>query len=484
MQLLKKSFFVFLIANFSLSALAQEACIPNLVSLLDQQADRQAFIRGKVARLEPQAQRAFTGLEALLARGEFNQLLPENLVLDVIADEEMLLYVRNLDWLLGRLNDRGTLPADTREALAQAARELLSGSDLKVPPSTVEARIAQFLQAPDARSMRRLLGDMELDEIQLLVHGGNPLNPSADSLLGRYIQETGAATLVRSFSQDATPNGPQGPQRLVLAMSAESMPVYKKYFDRPEFLIHAHAPGQGTLQFAHNGRVGTYANNQSYADPLNTLANSATPPGNATRLPSTGSVWPHIVLKSTEGQRATQVFRLGSSQHGTLAQRPWEMNNGYCAAGGYTSCTHWIGNLPLGDRQVTEYTFPGYVDTYAGNTQWAGRPGEVMGNIEGRTQELRAYDANAIATSYQGIDSEKFRALVSRVWKAPAGNQQLADLLGLRANNLRGEFASPGYVGVTLTGAAPAERVPFVFLSTVDHRQPIPVDFPTQMRAY
>jgi hypothetical protein len=484
MHFLKKSAILSLALFASAAAFAQEACVPNLVSILEQQADQRAFIRGKFARIEPQAQRAFTNLENLAARGEFNQILPENLLLGVIADEEMLVYVRNLDWLLGRLNDRGTLPADTREAVAQAARELLSGADLKVPPATVEARIAEYVAAPNARSLRRLLGDMEFDEVQTLMHGGDPLHPSPDSLVGRYLQESGAQTVIRSFSQSTEAAGPQGPQRLVIAISTASMPLYKKYFDRPELLIHTHAPNQGTLYFAHNGRAGSYANNGSFANPLVVAADDA----KAVRFPSVGSIWPSILLKSTEGQRALQTFRLGSSSLGAWAQRPWDFGLDYCAKGGYTSCTHWFGNLPIGDRLVREYAFPGNVDRWVGNAVWERMPNEVQGNLEGRIQVLGNYDPNQLnidpTNTLDALAKEKIRALVARVWKPAQGNEQLADVLGLRPHNLRGEFANPGWVAITLTGAAPQERVPFVFLSTADHRTPIAVDFPTQISAH
>ena len=162
------------------------------------------------------------------------------------------------------------------------------------------------------------------------------------------------------------------------------------------------------------------------------------------------------MLSTREGSRAAQYFRLGATEQQT-ALTPWNLP-GYCATGGYSSCTHWVGNIPLGDRMVWEYKFPGYVDTYASN--------RVPPTADPRVQVLAPYDsANPLAR---------------RVWKVP-GNEQLADALGLQAANLRGEFANPGWVAHSLTGSASVDRVPVVFLVVPDARAAISADFALQI---
>src|SRR5690606_25244992 len=74
-------------------------------------------------------------------------------------------------------------------------------------------------------------------------------------------------------------------------------------------------------------------------------------------------------------------------------------------------------------------------------------------------------------------------SLVHRVWKVP-GHRQLSHVLGLAESNDRGEFASPGWVLVSLTGRATVRRVPVVFLMVGDHQAPIPPDFETQENGF
>jgi hypothetical protein len=251
-------------------------------------------------------------------------------------------------------------------------------------------------------------------------------------LIGKYISETGAATVIRSFSLGPGKNG-QGPRRLVVALSAETFPIYQKYFTREEFLIpfgHAH--------LVHNGKVHSYTHSGiefRFTHHLNTPL-------------------PLVLLKTSEARRAAQFFELyaklkltsGGPWHHAAA-KPW-MLPGYCAAGGYDNCTHWIGNMPLGDELVDEYTFPACF--------------EAGGDRAPRTQKLMPY--------------EHPDPLMHEVWSVP-GHQQFADMIGQRDANLHGEFASPGWVITTILGPTSVERVPIVFVIVADHKAPIPADF-------
>jgi hypothetical protein len=63
-----------------------------------------------------------------------------------------------------------------------------------------------------------------------------------------------------------------------------------------------------------------------------------------------------LYFKTSEAQRLTKYFELGA-ENGDLAQYPWNLGK-YCSKeGGYTSCTHWVGNIPVGDKVVKEYKF-------------------------------------------------------------------------------------------------------------------------------
>ncbi len=372
---------------------------------------------------------------------EVDRLFPKSLVTAILAEEENAVLARNFRAILERAAaDTGSAPAT--EKVQAALRSVLDG---RVPAKTIEPRI-RALRSGSTIALRRALGDMTLAETQLLLHGGNPLRPTADSLLGKYLQETGAATVVRTF-----PRGPaagpgstarQGPERLVVAVSEQTMPAFLKYFSGENLLGHLHTPGQGTLYLSFRAKVGSYGSMSGEM-----------------RMPTEGTIMPEILLKTSEAQRAEQFFDL-ASRNGSVAQRPWELPN-YCATGGYDSCTHWVGNIPVGDRLVTEYKFPGAIDSYASN--------QVPPTTDPRVQPLRPY--------------ENSNPLVHRVWKVP-GNEQLADVIGLGPQNLAGRLANPGWVAHSLTGVAPIGRVPVVFYFVGDARAPIAADFALGINAH
>jgi hypothetical protein len=422
------------------------------------------LLEPELPNLSPQAQRAFELYDGQL-RDRLGSLIPENLVLYVIADEEKLVYSQQLAQIFESLAlQPGSKVSQTK--LEKIIRQQLE--DL-VPKSTINTRIDDFFARPSLKSLQRVLGKMDLEEVGLLVHGGNPLHPSKDSLIGKYINDTGAKTVVRDFptrpmratvDDSGRPpdlNSKHGPKRLVVAISERSLAVYKKLFSRHNFLVHVHTPDQGTLVVAHNGMAGTFAR-----------AN------NEMRLNEPGTLMPHILLNSDEGQRTTQYFRLGLA-NSQVAKEPWALR-AYCAEGGYNSCTHWIGNIPIGDRQVAEYSFPGAIDEHASNSLYRGAKDK-----EPRIRRLRKY--NSTGLQYDMSVVSDFDGLVHRVWAVP-GNEQLADVLGIRRQNLNGELANPGFVALSLLGRVDQERIPIVFYVVRNHREEIPRNFELQISAY
>lgn len=326
-------------------------------------------------------------------------------------------------------------------------------------------------------SLKQVLGEIDRNELLILIHGGDPLNPTPESLIGQYIERTGAKTVVRTFEKNPTTHE-KGETKLVIALSSRSMAVYKELFSRPEFLIHFHTPGQGTLYIMHEGKTGSYME-------LNGQVNDV----------QEGSLLPHIALKSSEAERMMLLRELGSN-HNNLndLREPWNLKirgeNGrdtpYCGAGGYDSCTHWFGDLPLGDDMVDHYKFPGRVDQYAHNYN--------SPNIRGpQITEMKAYSLDQIKNylSYHYIRDPKqqqdYAKLISLVWgNTGTGHMQLSEMFGpteLQAN-LDGEYANPGYVAYRLTGNVSNVFVPFVFLGTYDHTRAIRENFDTQIRAY
>lgn len=405
---------------------------PELAGLKN--AVREAAVRSPQLGLAP----ALDSYDALLkAQPALEAFLPRGPVYTQLADEEMIEFTARLQRVITELAQAPVAQAQAvmnpEQRVRQSFRTLLEGN---VPARQVNERIEALVAASrpgalgQAQAFRRALGEMTLPETRELLFGLDPLNPSAESLLGQYLKETGATTSVRSFTDHA--GGGQGPQRLVVSLSAESTPAFLKFFQRKEWMsVINHA------WMVHDGQVITHG--------------QAVSPFRAPN--SDFNPYPVVVLTPSEGQRMSQYLKLFTRDRmGVVpgdywynhASAPWNLQ-GYCARSAWGGCTQHMGNIPIGDTRVIEYTVPG---------DQAGGPGLV--------QRLKPYASND--------------ALIKRVWKVP-GNQQFAEMLGQQKANLRGEFANPGWLIWTLMGPASAERVPVVFLSRVNHREPIPAVF-------
>lgn len=305
-----------------------------------------------------------------------------------------------------------------------------------------------------------LIEHLTLAQVQQRMHGGNPLSPTPESWLGQYIAETGAASAVRRF-----PKGPEfpdqwGEERLVVAVSESSLPAYLKYFKRREILQHLHTPRQGTLYLHFNGKVGSYGQMTGEL-----------------RATAVNSVLPTVLLSTSEGLRAEKFFSLATVDR-TAANLPWTLTNfvppappppnagqaavqpppppiHYCAEGGYNSCTHWVGNIPIGDDLVDRYIFPGKVDQYAGGNM---DPGPQQKPLE----------------NYQHGNP-----LVKEVWQVP-GHKQLWEVLGQYDAQVGGYFASPGWVAHIFAAWVGVDRAPVVFVFVPDHTASIPENLDMQ----
>jgi hypothetical protein len=185
---------------------------------------------------------------------------PNEYISELILNKDETVYHGVLEALFKRLNPlRGDLESDIERALTDAL-------DGFVPKSSIPKRVSALLAFKNKQvslknfdEFKYAIGEMDLKEVQTLVYGSNPLKPSPESLLGRYIQESGAQTVIRKFKQGPGKNTAFGPNRLVVAVSEKSFEIYQKYFSRAEFLVHVHTPNQGTLLLSHNGKAGSYA---------------------------------------------------------------------------------------------------------------------------------------------------------------------------------------------------------------------------------
>jgi hypothetical protein len=391
------------------------------------------------------------------------KLIPENQVVELLANFEFGLFMEHLEATLIRL-----ALAD-RPKNEEAAKEVLLSVLQKLPLNAVEKKIGrgEILEKTIEGDFDLLtaLGFRTLAQMRNLLYGSNLEKPSKNSLVGYYTIKTEAQFRMNKFAK--APNGPRGEARLALALSAESFELYNELFSLPEFFYHVHSPNQGTLHIGHRGLYGSYAKVES-----------------AMRAPGAGALLPMVVLSSSEGSRLTNYLNLNKIKEiprdekdipkpdkngnvnddynyvngSSAAQEPW-MLDGYCATGGYDSCTHWIGNMPIGDKYVDSYTFPGNVDDYAGNAK----------SKSPQTQKLKEY--------------KHVHPFTHVVWQVP-GHEQFADLLGLHRSNIRGELANPGWVLHTLIGVASPSRVPIVFIAVDDHKAELPEQILELSNAY
>jgi hypothetical protein len=376
------------------------------------------------------------------------RLFPEREVTRIFATEEMPYFERSLENLMSELalmsGETGAAPS---KYLAATLKVQLRN---RVPAAQIDQRIELFMagQSP----IERILGENTSRETLVLFHGGNPLKPTPESLMGQYLSETGAASVARRFNtqvmngavENKQGEGSQGEERLAVAVSASTFAVWQKYFNRVDMLsVFAHA------QVVQNGKVVSY--NANYAD---------------LRSMSAGNILPALVLKTTEAQRmefylSTIANRGENRSWSKQAMVPWKVENFCSMVGGYETCTHWIGNAPIGDKRVDEYHFPGAMDDYAQNP--LGR---------GVTEETKMNPRVAKLSWHAGAEDPR----LNKLYQAP-GYQQLSAVVGQTTSNVHGEWANPGWLISTLIGPTSNQFVPFVFIFTDDAKTPLDPKF-------
>lgn len=289
-----------------------------------------------------------------------------------------------------------------------------------------------------------------LKEVGIELHGRNPLKPSKKSLIGKYLSETGAKTVTRKFltapPKSVNPPSKLGAEKLVVAIGEESFEKFKAKLSGKNYLYVYFTPNAGTLYISFEGQYG----NPVYSRRMSPL-----------HFNSPGTLMVPILLDSAEADRVGAFIKasLNPNTHRYM-ESPWALQTKnktrYSASSAFQGCTHWFGNIPIGNKQVGSYFFP------AGD--------EDADGTKPQTKELEAYEA---PTGMNREDEE----LLRQIWTVP-GRQQLGEVLAPGANR-RGEFTNPGWVMYTLLGAVGTDRVPVVFLFTRDEKEAIPANFPT-----
>ncbi len=305
--------------------------------------------------------------------------------------------------------------------------------------------------------MMRALGHMTFDEsVDALIGSGGINRISSDSLVGRYLKAAKDAgydvtTFVGEFQKGPGYQG-RGGKKLYVSVDRNTGQFLEQVIGaNPHLLMHNHTSGQGTLQMYHSAQSITYAR-YDYQSSLNSVW--------------AGSIIPVIPLSSTEASQVKNYFTLGSFDY-KYAKYPWgfkkrdeqtqEMQE-YCRSGGYSSCTHWIGEMPLGDKLVDNYSVPGYVDAYSDATD------TTRGLRTKAVGEFNVFNSNS-STESIGTESRTHR-LARMVWLQGKGREQLWSVVGdKKAEGLdRGEWANPGWVLYNFLTRTTQQRVPVVFV--------------------
>lgn len=347
---------------------------------------------------------------------------------------------------------------------SEAMKLILESYDSYMVPFFTEKqaheRMNEYLKGKE--SIQYALGEMTFGELQEHLYGSSKSikRIAAGSLLGRFFAECkeflrgDVSREILKFKAAPEGSDTSSYEKLFIALDANTFPIYQKYFNQPYFLTHAHQPAQGTLMMAYNGQTYGYGGSSHSGE---------------VRLQSPGALWPTILLSSSEAHRVENYFDLGRDGRdfnaGSVTQHPWKLSNGreeesYCARGAYSSCTHWVGNIPLGDKLVKSYMFPGNIDEYAD------------GDVTDKRPQVKKVG------SYKYLDGNKLTKeemnRIQLVWRQKAGHAQLWEVLGLRREQASAELANPGYVAYSLISGAKTERVPFVFVTTNNARQALP----------
>ncbi|MFZ4713778.1 MAG: hypothetical protein ACOYL6_08715 [Bacteriovoracaceae bacterium] len=441
---------------FATPTFALDRCSPHFTTIETKVNHLESLLANKTLAKKANAKiyKKFKSLKA--EHPQLAERLQESSVYDVIIDEEFLVTSQSLNKVLDDLQK--SITADAAMAADVRLREVL-GKNLKgkVPTASIQARIDEFMEGG---SLFRALGEKTFEETAVMYHGGNPLEPTADSILGKFIKKHKPATLKRSFT-----HGPGyttfGPEKLVVAVDQAMMKDFAKLMKDEHLFAHYHTPEQGTLNVLHEDRILHWsgANNTKFS----------------AYNKRSGTILPTVMLSSTEAQRMTQYMNgLADDSITEYVQKPWEMG-AYCAKSGYNSCTHWVGNLPIGDEVVTAYTFPGKVDDYAYQSIHPDNP--ELDKLP-RTQDL--------VPQYENVEEdikEASKQLLKRIWKVP-GNQQFSYLLGIGKANEYGQMANPGWVAHIFTSRIKVNRSPVVFVIVDDAKLPLAADFDLQISAH
>lgn len=401
-----------------------------------------------------------------------------NSIEQLIAKEELSSFNQMLFTVLTGLNSE--IHEVTKTNLIPKLQErILEETSKFMPKVDAEARV-KLLEKKDitVADLMQALGKMTAKEsLQALIgkNGIDDIDP--DSLVGRYLKQVSSrrkkevSTFKGRFLKGPGYDGHGTAEKLYISVDEGSVKDLAEVIGaNPHLLLHNHTPEQGTLEMYHQQTKLSYSGSNRDETSLAQL-NS----WNGDAKPQSGTIWPVIALSSIEASNAKNYFDLGHLEQ-KYAKYPWGyrqlketdfdiVDEGYCAHGGYTSCTHWIGEMPIGEKLVSKYSVPGNTNdghTDDANDRFYANPKKL------RTQAIGTYNTFLTPEGEHLVIGQVKRVdrLARMVWKENQGHEQLWSMIGdSRAQGLaKGEWANPGWVLYSLLNRTKQERVPVVFI--------------------
>ncbi len=296
-----------------------------------------------------------------------------------------------------------------------------------------------------------------LKDVHSALYGNDLKQPSADSWLGKYLKATKAATVWKRFLKappgSVVPASEFGAPRLVISVSRATFAEFQKNFVNKNMLYQIHYPQAGSLNYGHTG----YKENILQRDAAFFFGNY---PTNTLLIP--------VVLKESEANRASVYFSMMGTTLRAFLTQPWLLTSrsgkSYMPENIFNGCTHWFGDMPIGDKIVSTYELPsGDVDGSHPATQKI-----VAFDRTNLIAQLKAYGMPPDEKDLKNIETLK------KVWSSP-GHQMLGEMIDPLAHR-RGEYANPGWLAHSLLGSASVQRVPIAFRLVDDARAMVSAD--------
>ncbi len=391
----------------------------------------------------------------------------------LLNDEALSSFHTTLKEIATTLQKNVTLSVTSTKADFMNALVVATETELtKTMPASVAGQRAELLRDPSLNKaeLMKALGQLSSSESLAALIGPNGIHDvSSDSLVGRYLSLSQAAgktptTLVSEFSKGPGYEG-RGGEKLFISVDQTTLAAANAAFNsNPNLLMHNHTPGQGTLHMLYDAKDVSYS---SF--------------GGASALTSQqNTIVPMIVLSSIEASNAKNYFALGTLQK-SYAKYPWGFKNqsagadetSYCRAGGYGSCTHWIGEMSLGQKFVSDYAFPGNIGDDPYGHPERGADGDATGAL--RVGPVGTYTHFRSSTVTPIGDVTRIDRLAHIVWTQNLGREQLWSLVGDKDGEglKNGEWANPGWVLYSFLSRTSQDRVPVVLVMRADASAPL-----------